>query len=61
MAMRDDARETLETMGPERVRHLLKQGMLAPHLMVPAYQWLDELDAAPKGIPDDADQKTNTA
>lgn len=59
MAIRDDARAALDAMGPDRVRHLLKQGMMVTHLMVPAYEWLDELDAAPRGLPDDASHQSN--
>lgn len=52
----DEKRAALEAMGEVRVRHLLKQQMLVHHLIVPAYAWLDELDAKRKETGDATDQ-----
>ena len=41
-----ELRATLVAMGEDRVRHLLKQQMMVHHLIVPAHEWLTELDAA---------------
>ena len=41
----EEKRKALEELGEKRVRHLLSQSMMVHHLIVPAYGWLDELDA----------------
>ena len=49
----DAIRATLEKMGAVKVRLLMSQGMLVHHLIVPAVDWLAEIeekkDAAAQG------------
>jgi len=40
-----ETRATLVVLGEARVRHLLAQQLLVHHLIVPAHEWLTELDA----------------
>lgn len=40
----DEIRTTLEAMGEAKVRHLLSQQLMVHHMIVPAHEWLTELD-----------------
>lgn len=40
----DEIRATLEAMGEAKVRHMLSQQLMVHHLIVPAHEWLTELD-----------------